>query len=143
MRYIGIACDHAGYDLKRAIVDFLSVNGISVRDFGAHNRRSCDYPTYAKKVAEFVNDNPDNIGILVCGTGIGMSITANRYLNVRATLCHSNYDAKMSRRHIDANIICLGSRTTTPELAREFVDVFLNTAFEGGRHEKRVNMINP
>lgn len=143
MRYIGIACDHAGYDLKRAIIDFLSVNGLSVRDFGAHSRRSCHYPVYAKKVAEFVNDDPNNIGILVCGTGIGMSIVANRYPNVRAAICHSDYDARMSRKHIDANIICIGARTTTPELAREFVDVFLDTAFENGRHKKRVDQINP
>lgn len=142
MRHIGIACDHAGYGLKKAIIEFLSVNGMSVRDFGAHDTESCDYPIYAKKVAEFVNDNPDNIGILICGTGVGMSITANRYPNVRAALCHSNYDAKMSRKHIDANVICLGSRTTTPELAREFVDIFLATSFENGRHKRRVGQIN-
>ena len=142
MRHIGIACDHAGYDLKKAIIEFLSVNGLSVRDFGTHSRRSCHYPVYAKKVAEFVNTDPDNIGILVCGTGIGMSIVANRYPNVRAAICHSDYDARMSRKHIDANVICIGARTTTPELAREFVDVFLSTAFEGGRHKKRVDQIN-
>lgn len=143
MRYIGIACDHAGYDLKRAIVDFLSVNGLSVRDFGTHNKRSCDYPVYAKKIAEFVNDNPDNMGILICGTGIGMSIVANRYPNIRAALCDSDYNARMARKHINANVICIGSRTTTPELAREFIDVFLNTEFENGRHKKRVDQINP
>lgn len=142
MRQIGIACDHAGYDLKRIIIDFLSVNGLSVKDFGTHDRKSCDYPVYAKKVAQFVEDNPDHIGILVCGTGIGMSIVANRYPNVRAALCHSNYDARMSRKHIDANIICLGSRTTTPELAREFIDIFLATSFENGRHRRRVDKIN-
>lgn len=143
MRYIGVACDHAGYPLKRTIIDFLSVNGMTIKDFGTHSRRSCDYPVYAKKVAQFVDDNPENIGILICGTGIGMSIVANRYLNVRAVLCHSNYDARMSRKHLDANIICLGARTTTPELAREFVDEFLQTAFEEGRHRKRVDLINP
>ena len=143
MTKIAIACDHAGYELKKVIVEFLSVNGISVRDVGTHNIQSCDYPVYAKKVAEFVNNEPNNIGILVCGTGIGMSIVANRYPNVRAALCHSNYDARMSRKHIDANVICIGSRTTTPELAREFVDVFLNTDFEKGRHKKRVDQINP
>ncbi len=142
MRYIGIACDHAGYELKRAIVDFLSANGMTVKDFGTHDKNSCDYPVYAKKVAQFVDDNPENIGILVCGTGIGMSIVANRYPNVRAALCHSNYDARMSRKHLDANLICLGSRTTTPELAREFVDIFLATSFENGRHKRRVGKIN-
>jgi len=142
MRYIGIACDHAGYDLKKVIVDFLSVNGLSVRDFGTHDQESCDYPVYAKKVAEFVNDNPDNMGILICGTGIGMSIVANRYPNVRAALCDSDYNARMARKHVNANIICIGSRTTTPELARDFVDIFLDTSFESGRHSKRVDQIN-
>ena len=143
MRYIGIACDHAGYDLKQTIIEFLSVNGLSVRDFGTHNKESCDYPIYAKKVAEFVNDNPDNMGILICGTGIGVSIVANRYSNVRAALCDSDYNARMARKHVNANVICIGSRTTTPELAREFVDIFLNTAFENGRHSNRVDQINP
>ena len=143
MRYIGVACDHAGYELKKIIIEFLSANSLSVRDFGAHDGKCSHYPVYAKKVAEFVNGNSNNMGILVCGTGIGMSIVANRFLNVRAVSCHSNYEAKISRKHMDANIICLGARTTTPELAREYVNVFLDTSYEDGRHKKRVDQINP
>lgn len=139
---IGIASDHAGFELKSLLSNHFFCTGISLCNFGCDNNSSCDYPDYGHSLAEWVNELPNRRkGILICGTGIGMSMVANRHHNVRAALCHSTYDAEYSRRHCDANIICLGSRTTTYELAIEFIDRFLNTAFDGGRHSRRVEKI--
>ena len=139
---IGIASDHAGFELKKILSDFMSCHQLTVKDFGCNSENSCDYPDYAHQLAKWINKNPKRKGILICGTGIGMSMSANRYPNVRAALCHSTYDAEYARKHCDANVICLGSRTTTAELAREFISVFMGTSFEGGRHLQRVKKIS-
>ena len=140
---IGIASDHAGYELKKILIEHGFCLGITIYDFGCNNTESCDYPDFAHALGKWVDQlSQSRKGILICGTGIGMNITANRHPNVRAALCHSTYDAEYSRKHCDANVICLGARTTTAELAREFVNVFMNTPFEGGRHNNRVEKIN-
>lgn len=140
---LAIASDHAGYELKRILIEYISAQQLTVKDFGCFNLNSCHYPDYGHELAQWVNEMPNRRkGILICGTGIGMSMVANRHSKVRAALCHSTYDAMYSRKHCNANIICLGSRTTTPELAREFVEIFIGTQFEGGRHLLRVNKIS-
>ena len=140
MTKILIASDHGGYNLKNIIINHLKVQNYDVEDLGCYNTESCDYPVYAKAVAEEVIKN--NIkGILVCGTGIGMSIAANRINGIRASHCTDTFSAKMTRKHNDSNILCLGERVTGSGLALEIVDTWLNTEFEGGRHQKRIDMI--
>ena len=140
---IAIASDHAGFELKKLLVETISIQQLTIKDFGCPDIQSCDYPDYGHALARWVNAQPViRKGILVCGTGIGMCMVANRYPNVRAALCHSVYDAEYARKHCDANVICLGARTTTAELAREFVSSFLSARFDGGRHERRVSKIN-
>ena len=140
MTKILIASDHGGYNLKNIIINHLKVQNYDVEDVGCYNTESCDYPVYAKAVAEEVIKN--NIkGILVCGTGIGMSIAANRINGIRASHCTDTFSAKMTRKHNDSNILCLGERVTGSGLALEIVDTWLNTEFEGGRHQKRIDMI--
>lgn len=138
---IAIACDHGGFRLKNAIIDYLEQNGIEYKDFGAYNDSSCDYPDYAKKVALCVKNNECEKGILVCGTGIGMSMAANKVCGIRAAVCHDTFSAKATRAHNDANILCLGQRVVGEGLALEVVGAFLNTEFEGDRHQIRVNKI--
>ena len=140
MQKILIASDHGGFNLKNLIIKHLEEKNIDVQDLGCYNTDSCDYPLYAKKVAEGIEQESCR-GILVCGTGIGMSIAANRYKNVRASHCTDTYTAKMTRKHNDSNILCLGERITGSGLAMDIVDVWLNTEFEGGRHQKRIDMI--
>ncbi len=141
MQKIIIASDHGGYNLKNQIINHLKETDAEVEDYGCYNTESCDYPLYAQKVADVVSKNPDIKGILVCGTGIGMSIAANRYKNVRASHCTDTFSARMTRMHNDSNILCLGERITGAGLALDIVDIWLNTAFEGGRHKKRIDMI--
>ena len=141
MQKIVIASDHGGFNLKQEIIEHLSKGGADIEDYGCYNTESCDYPVYAKKVAEVVSKNKDLKGILVCGTGIGMSIAANRYDNVRASHCTDTFSARMTRMHNDSNILCLGERITGIGLALDIVDIWLNTDFEGGRHQKRIDMI--
>lgn len=139
MRQFAIACDHAGIDLKMVILNYFGANGMTIKDFGPRTKHSCDYPDYAKKVAEFVSEDPEeHVGILICGTGSGTALVANKYTEVRAVVCYSEYTTKMSRAHNDANIMCLGARATTAELALEYLVIFLSTGFEGGRHVIRV-----
>ncbi|NPA32743.1 MAG: ribose 5-phosphate isomerase B [Aquificae bacterium] len=138
---IAIGSDHAGYPLKEKIKEFLSREGYEVLDFGTHTKDSTHYPLYAKHVAKAVLEGKAHRGILVCGTGIGMSITANKFPGIRAALCTNEYMARMSRLHNDANILCLGERVLGTELALSIVKVWLETPFEGGRHEKRVELI--
>ena len=140
MTKILIASDHGGYRLKTQIIEHLKEIGYSFEDFGCFNTESCDYPIYAQKVANEVA-NTDNKGILVCGTGIGMSIAANKIKGIRAALCTDTYSAKMTRMHNDSNILCLGERVTGSGVAMDIVDTWLNTDFEGGRHLKRIEMI--
>ena len=140
MQKIIIASDHGGFNLKKEIIKFLQTKEYDVEDYGCYNTESCDYPIYAKIVAEEVLKD-DVRGILVCGTGIGMSIAANKFKGVRASHCTDTYSARMTRMHNDSNILCLGERITGKGLALDIVETWLNTDFEGGRHKKRLDMI--
>lgn len=141
MQKIIIASDHGGFNLKTQIFDRLKKEGYDIEDYGCYSTESCDYPVYAKKVAEAVSDNDNIKGILVCGTGIGMSIAANKIKGIRASLCTDTFSARMTRMHNDSNILCLGERVIGTGLASDIVDTWLNTKFEGGRHQKRIDMI--
>jgi ribose 5-phosphate isomerase B len=138
---IAIGSDHAGFRLKEIIKNFLKTKGIEVEDFGTHTEESVDYPDYAFKVAEAVSKGEFDFGILVCGTGIGMSISANKVKGIRAALCNDLYTAHASREHNNANVLCMGGRVVGDEVAKEIVNTFLNAKFEGGRHERRINKI--
>lgn len=140
-RNVIIGCDHGGLALKQALLPFIEKQGWSVADLGTHSTDSCDYPLIAKQVCAAVLDDPDALGILICGTGLGMSMTANRIHGIRAAVCTNEYMARMARAHNDANVLCLGERTTGQGLAQEIVGVFLDAAFEGGRHLRRINLI--
>ncbi len=141
MKKIFISSDHAGFKLKEYLKNFLSKKKIKFFDLGPTSNKSVDYPIYAHKVAKKVKINKNNVGILVCGSGTGMSITANKHKNIRAAQCFSLKSTKLSRLHNDANIITLGSRLLSKKKACSFVNVFLNTKFEGGRHIKRIRRI--
>ena len=135
---IYVGSDHGGFDLKREVVDMLSGNeGFLVYDIGPYDKESVDYPQYAKSVSESVL-NGGGFGILICGTGVGMSIVANKVRGIRAVLAHNEFVGKMGRRHNDANVLCLGARVIGSALGLEIVKSFLNEEFEGGRHERRV-----
>lgn len=138
-----IGSDHGGFTLKNAIVEALRKDGIEVEDAGPVCGESCDYPVYGRLVANKVLAGlPEGaLGILVCGTGLGMSITANRLAGIRAALCVNEYMARMARAHNDANILCLGGRVVGPGLALAIVRVFLATPFEGDRHQRRIDLI--
>ena len=138
---ICIASDHAGYKLKENIKDFLINKNVSIFDLGPMNENSVDYPDYAKKVANRVKANKSDIGILVCGSGTGMAISANKIKDIRAAVCYNNQSTRLSRLHNNANIISLGSRLTKKNTAIKLVSIFLNTKFEGGRHLRRVKKI--
>ena len=141
MRKIFISSDHAGYKLKESIKVYLSKKKLTFQDLGPHNNDRVDYPDYAHKVARRVKISKNNIGILVCGSGMGMNIVANRHKNIRAAQCFNLKSTKLSRLHNDANIITLGSRLLNNKLALNCVNTFLNTKFEGGRHSKRIKKI--
>ena len=138
---IVIASDHAGVDLKQQIVAVVSEAGHEIRDLGPTDASSVDYPDYAYRVAKAVAGGEAERGILICGTGIGMSLAANRHPRVRAALCHDAFTAEMARRHNDANVLCIGARSTGPGVAEQMVQIFLDTPFEGGRHQRRVEKI--
>ena len=141
MVVIAIGSDHGGYNYKEEIKQHLIAGGYEIIDVGTTSTESCDYPIYAKKVAELVTKKEAEKGILICGTGIGMSITANKFKGIRAALCGDTFSAEATRKHNDSNILCLGERVLDKELALEIVDIWLNTEFEGGRHQKRIDMI--
>ena len=141
MRKIFISSDHAGFKLKETIKDYLRNKKVKFEDLGPKDDSSVDYPDYAHKVARKVKSRKSNVGILVCGSGTGMNIAANKHKNIRAAQCFNLKSTKLSRLHNDANIITLGSRLITKENALNFVNVFLNTKFDGGRHLKRVKKI--
>ena len=141
MKKIFISSDHAGFKLKEDIKIYLSMRNLEFKDLGPNNREKVDYPDYAHKVAKKVKTNKNNIGILVCGSGTGMNIAANKHKNVRAAQCFNIKSTRLSRLHNDANIITLGSRLLTKKNALNCVGVFLNTKFEGGRHKRRVKKI--
>ena len=138
---IAIGCDHGGFHLKEKILEYLEVHKVEFKDFGIHTLEQSDYPIVAKEVAKEVAAGNFDRGILVCGTGLGMSITANKTKGVRAVCLENTYSARVSRAHNNANILCLGERVIGQNLALDIVDVWLKTGFEGGRHKRRVDMI--
>ena len=138
---ICIASDHAGYELKDKIKDFLIGRSISVIDLGTFSKDSVDYPDYAKKVAKRLILKKSDAGVLVCGSGTGMAISANKFKGIRAAQCYNKSSTILSRKHNNSNIICLGSRMLKYQDAFKYVTYFLSTKFEGGRHKKRINKI--
>jgi len=141
LKKIFISSDHAGYKLKEEIKLYLSKKKISFKDMGPYNDNRVDYPDFAHKLARKVKTNKNNVGILICGSGMGMNIAANRHKNIRAAQCFNLKSTKLSRLHNDANIITLGSRLLSKRLALSCIIAFLNTKFEGGRHLKRIKKI--
>lgn len=139
---IAIGSDHGGFALKAEIIEHLHKRGFEVKDFGTYSEESCDYPVYAKAVAKAVAAGECEKGILICGTGIGVSITANKFRGIRAALCGDCFSAEATRLHNDANILAMGARVTGPGLALKIVDTFLDTPFSGDeRHIRRISMI--
>ena len=141
-KMIGIGSDHGGYALKQAVIKHLEEKGYAVKDYGCYSEESCDYPVYAKAVANAVKDGEVKQGILICGTGIGISITANKIKGIRAALCSDTFSAHATREHNDANILAMGARVVGEGLALDIVDTFLETEFSNDeRHIRRINMI--
>jgi ribose 5-phosphate isomerase B len=138
---IVIASDHAGFELKARVIELLKGAGHEVRDLGPADSSPVDYPDFAHRVAGAVASGEAERGVLICGTGIGMSMTANRHSGVRAALCHDAFTAEMARRHNDANVLCVGGRSTGVGVAEQVVRIFLETPFEGGRHQRRIERI--
>lgn len=138
---IAIGCDHGGLELKNTILKHLQQRGIAYRDFGTHTPESVDYPDIAYPVAQAVASGECEKGILICGTGIGMSLAANKVAGIRAAVCSDHFSAKYTRLHNDANILCLGGRVIGSGVGLEIVDLFLDTDFEGGRHSVRVGKV--
>ena len=142
-RHIFIGADSAGYHLKTELVAYLQELGYSVTDCGTDSDASCHYPLFAAAVCDRLSARPeDSFGILVCGTGIGMSMVANKYRGLRAAVCGDTFSARMTRMHNDANVLCIGARVTGAGLAKDILDAFLTAEFEGGRHALRVDMIS-
>jgi len=138
---LAIGSDHGGFRLKQEIMKVLRDEGVDFRDFGTFSIESCDYPDIALAVAEAVSRKEFNCGIIICGTGIGVAITANKVPGIRAALCHDTFSARMAREHNDANILTLGERVTGPGLAGDIVRMWLKSEFSGGRHSRRVEKI--
>jgi ribose 5-phosphate isomerase B len=138
---IAIASDHGGFDLKSELISYFQEN-VTFIDEGCYSHDAVDYPDQALKVSTAIQENKAQLGIIICGTGIGISIAANKSKNIRAALCHNEYTAKMARQHNDANVLALGARVIGSELAKAIVSTFLANDFEGGRHQKRVEKIN-
>lgn len=136
-----IGSDHGGYDMKESIKALLEDMSVKFEDLGTHSKESCDYPDIAQNVAYNVAKGNAK-GVLICGSGIGMSIAANKVKGIRCALCHDAYTAEYARRHNNANIIAFGGRTTGVEIAKQMVEIFLSTEFDGGRHERRINKIS-
>jgi ribose 5-phosphate isomerase B len=140
---IAIGSDHAGYEMKEALINWISEQGVPVIDFGPESTESVDYPDYAHAVTASILDDESVIGILICGTGNGICMTANKWRDIRAALCWNSEIASLARQHNNANVLCLPARFISIEEAIGIVEIFLDTEFEGGRHEKRVDKINP
>lgn len=138
---IAIGCDHGGFEHKNAIAEHLMENGYTVEDFGIYEQTSVDYPDIAEKLSKSVAAGESELGILVCGTGIGMSIAANKVKGIRAAACSDHYSAKYTRLHNNANVLCLGGRVIGIGTAIELADIFVKTEFEGGRHQRRIDKI--
>jgi ribose 5-phosphate isomerase B len=138
---VALGCDHGGFALKRELVQLLEQSSHTVIDLGCYSEESVDYPDIADKVCAAIKDGLCSHGILICGTGIGMSIAANRHRHIRAALCHEAFSARMSREHNDANVLCLGARVLGIAIALDIVKVWLETGFAGGRHLRRISMM--
>ena len=138
---IALGCDHGGFALMQEIKSHLDELGLEYRDFGTYSAESCDYPVYAEAAARAVASGECDRGILVCGTGIGISMAANKIKGIRAALCSDCFSAEMTRRHNDANMLALGARVLGGGLALKIVDTFLTTGFDGGRHRRRIDLI--
>ncbi len=138
---LAIGCDHGGYKLKEEIIKHLNENGVEFKDFGIYEEKSVDYPDIASAVCKSILSGECENGVLICGTGIGISIAANKHKGIRAAVCSDEFSAKFTRLHNDANVLCLGGRTLGPGLGIELVDIFLSTGFEGGRHQTRIDKI--
>ncbi len=139
---IAIACDHGGFELKQEVMEYLKDSKVEFKDFGCFEEKSCDYPSYAKEVANVVVAKEYDLGILICGTGIGMSVTANKVKGIRAALCGDCFSAEATREHNNANILCLGARVTGAGLALKIVETFINTDFSNDeRHIRRISLI--
>ena len=141
MRKISISSDHAGFELKESIKNFLIKKKFLILDLGPRDDRSVDYPDYAKKLAKNIISKKSDIGILVCGSGTGMAMSANRFKKIRAAVCYNAKSTKLSRSHNNANIIAIGSRLINKNLALKLIVIFLKTKFDGGRHKRRTNKI--
>ena len=139
---IAIASDHGGYELKERLKSYLAAQGIECKDFGTHSTASCDYPVFGKAAAEAVASGECEKGIVICTTGIGISIIANKVKGIRCAYCSDSLSAELTRRHNNANMVAMGAAIVGPGLAERIVDVFLHTEFEGGRHARRVAMID-
>ena len=139
---IAIGCDHGAFALKQEILRYFEKNEITFKDFGTYSEESCDYPDFAAKTARAVSDKSCDCGIVLCTTGIGVSIVANKVRGVRCALCSDTVSAELTRLHNDSNMLAIGAGIVGRELALRIVDVWLNTGFEGGRHERRVNKIS-
>ncbi len=144
MKRIVLAADHGAVDLKDQLRDYLAkkYTNLKIDDLGTYSKESVDYPDIAKRVADQVKNNTETAGILCCGTGIGVSMQANRYKGVRAALVYDEFTAKMAKEHNNANVLCLGGRTTPVDTAKHLVDTWLDASFEGGRHERRIEKLD-
>lgn len=138
---IAVACDHGGVELKAVLIRYLKEHGYEVEDFGTHSHDSCDYPDYALPAAEAVASGACDRGILICSTGIGMSIAANKVNGIRCAHCHDAYSAKYTRLHNDANMLAFGQKIIGEGVMLDIVEIFLNTPFEGGRHKRRIDKV--
>ncbi len=138
---LAIGCDHGGFALKEAVRDHLEKNAIEYEDFGAYSADSVDYAPIAAKAARYVAEGKADFGILICSTGLGISMAANKVKGIRAAVCTNEFCAEMTRRHNNANILCMGGKVIDRETALKLVDIFLNTGFDGGRHQRRIDQI--
>lgn len=142
IKKITVGCDHAAFDMKLEVIRHLNERGIEVIDVGTNSSESCDFPVFAHAVCKNVQDGVTELGILICGTGIGMSMAANKHHGIRAAVCSDTFSARLTRMHNDANVLCFGARVVGIGLALDLVDNFIDADFEGGKHERRVNMVN-
>ncbi len=138
---IAVACDHSALEMKKVITDLLEEKGLSYHDYGTYTADSCDYPVFAARACQAVVSGQCDRAILICGTGIGMSMAANKVKGIRCALCSEPYSAKLTRMHNDSNALALGARVIGPELARMIVETWLDTEFEGGRHQRRIDLL--
>lgn len=139
---IAIASDHGGVDMKNALVEYFTQHGLNVTDLGTNSTDSVDYPDYADKMAQHILAKESDLGILICGTGVGISIAANRHKGIRAALIYNEFVAQMAKAHNNANIIVFGGRTMNVEDVKKYCEIFINTSFEGGRHQNRLNKLD-